>query len=119
LTITSSTASPLATNVAGVMITFASVPNGWSGYGQIQLFGVPSLPLAFTSAKVSGGRLVMAGSGGTPGAGYTLLSTTNLALPLSAWTTNGTGTFDGSGSFSNSIPIVPSVPASFFRVRIP
>jgi len=31
----------------------------------------------------------------------------------------GTGTLDGTGAFSNSIPINPLQPASFFRLRTP
>jgi hypothetical protein len=119
LTITSSSGSPLATGVASVMITFTSVPNGWSGYGQIQLFGVPTLPPSFTSTTVSGGKLMVTGANGTPGAAYTLLTTTNLALPVSAWTTNSAGVFDSNGAFSVAIPILATPPESFFRVRTP
>ena len=53
---------------------------------------------------VSGGNLVLTGTG-TPGAGYTVLSSTNVSLPLSQWTTNVTGTFDTGGNSSNAIPL--------------
>jgi hypothetical protein len=69
------------------------------------------------SIQISGGNIILTGSGGTPGAGYTWLTTTNLAAPIN-WVTNGTGTLDGSGSFSNSIPLIPG-PAVFFRLRLP
>jgi len=68
---------------------------------------------------VSGGNLILTGSGGIADAGYTLLTTTNLAIPISAWTTNATGTFNGSGAFSNSIPISQSQAAQFFLLRTP
>jgi fibronectin-binding autotransporter adhesin len=73
-------------------------------------------PPAFNSPVLSGGNLILTGTGGTPGAGYTLLTTTNL---LSAWTTNIQSTFSGTGTFSNSIPVNGSQPAQFFRLRTP
>ena len=121
LTVTSATEAPLAQNVAQVMITFTSVPNGWSGYGQIQLLGTPSVvpsTLKFGSTTLSNGSLIMVGTGGTANSGYTLLSTTNLSLPLSQWITNSTGTFNGSGAFSNSITIGASA-KEFFLLRTP
>jgi len=71
----------------------------------------------FAPVKVSGGNLILQGVGGTANAGYSLLSTTNLADPGS-WITNFTGTLDGAGAFSNSIP-VGTIPARFYRVRMP
>ena len=67
---------------------------------------------------ISGGNLILTGSSGTEGAGYTLLTTTNLTPPI-IWTTNTTGNFDGSGNFSNAIPVSTSTPATFFRIRTP
>jgi autotransporter-associated beta strand protein len=74
---------------------------------------------AIGSAVVSGGNLILTGSGGTPGGAYTWLTTTNVAAPLSTWTTNSTGTFNGSGSFSNAMTINHSEAARFFRLRVP
>jgi autotransporter-associated beta strand protein len=68
---------------------------------------------------ISGGNLILTGSGGTAGAGYTWLTSTNVATPIASWTTNTTGNFDGSGNFSNAIPVTRSVPAKFFRLRTP
>jgi hypothetical protein len=51
------------------------------------------------------------------GAAYTLLTTTNLTTPLASWSTNLTGTLDGTGSFSNAIPVNLSQPAQFFYVH--
>ena len=114
----------LATNVAAVKFDFTPQGGqdyGWSGYSEIVLQGtnLPSTtvnPPVLGKAIVSGGTLTLTGTGGTPWAGYTWLSTTNLAAPV--WVTNSTGTLDGTGAFSNSIP-VGSVPASFFRLRLP
>src|SRR5260370_17902639 len=117
VTITTATGAPLATGVGIVKFDFTnpSGENGWSGYSEIQLFAA----LGIYSATHTGGNLSLVGAGGTPGAGYTWLSTTNVAIPLSAWATNSTGGFDGNGGFSNSIPIVPSHAKRFFQLRIP
>jgi hypothetical protein len=40
-----------------------------------------------------------------------------LSAPIN-WTTNSISTLDGSGAFSNTIPINASQPANFFRMRI-
>ena len=114
----------LATNVAAVKFDFTPQGQqdyGWSGYSEIVLQGTNLPSTVVTSpvlgkATLSGGNLILTGTGGTPWAGYTWLSTTNLAAPV--WVTNSTGTLDGVGAFTNSIP-VGSVPASFFRLRLP
>jgi hypothetical protein len=115
----------LANNVYAIEVDFTHppfVPNNHSGYSEISVFGSPSGALPATAPvvgkpTVSGGNLILMGMGGTPGAGYTWLSTTNLSAPI-IWTTNSAGTLDGTGAFSNSIPIGVT-PASFFRLRIP
>jgi hypothetical protein len=68
--------------------------------------------------RISGGNLILTGAGGTPNNGYTWLVTTNLSAPIN-WTTNGTGMLDGTGSFSNAIPITATPPARFFKLRMP
>jgi autotransporter-associated beta strand protein len=75
-------------------------------------------PLVVNKPVVSGGNLILTGSVGIADAGYTLLTTTNLTAPI-MWTTNTVGNFDGSGNFSNAIPITTSTPAQFFRLRTP
>ncbi|MDR3459655.1 MAG: autotransporter-associated beta strand repeat-containing protein [Verrucomicrobiae bacterium] len=67
----------------------------------------------------SGGNVVLTGSGGAPGSGYTWLTATNVAAPSATWTTNSAGLFDGSGAFSNSIPVIPAESGRYFRLRIP
>jgi autotransporter-associated beta strand protein/T5SS/PEP-CTERM-associated repeat protein len=65
---------------------------------------------------ISNGNFVLTGTG-APGTGYTLLSTTNIALPLAQWTTNSTGTFDSGGASSNAIPL--GATNRFFLLRQP
>jgi hypothetical protein len=78
----------------------------------------PPTPPTLGAPKVSGGNLILSGTGGTPNSGYTWLTTTNLSAPI-RWTTNTAGTLDGTGAFSNAIPISATTPASFFRLRLP
>jgi len=115
----------LATNVAAVMWSMFNPPslNGYEGYDQLAVYGSPSGPLfiapSITSIYESGGNLIVSGTGGYPlNSSYTWLSTTNLSPPV-VWTTNSTGTLDGTGSFSNSIPISATQKAKFFLLRIP
>ena len=116
----------LAASVYAVKFDFTpqngSLDNGYSGYAEIVLQGVnltPSIPPVVSSPQVSGGNLMVSGTGGTPNRGYTWLSTTNLALPLSAWTISATGTLDANGAFSNSIPVNVLEPDRFYQLRMP
>ena len=78
----------------------------------------PPTPPMLGTPRASGGNLILTGTGGTPNSGYTWLTTTNLSAPIN-WTTNTTGTLDGSGAFSNAVPINATTRASFFRLRLP
>lgn len=120
--------SLLASNVAAVKFDFTSQGTedfSWSGYTQIVLEGtnqpaaVVATPPTFGRPTISGGNVILTGSGGTPFAGYTLLTATNVATPLSNWTTATNGALDGTGSFSNAVTITNPPPARFFRVRLP
>jgi hypothetical protein len=89
-------------------------------FDNVRLTGAPIVLNAPTLGvpMVSGGNLILTGNGGTPNSGYTWLTTTNLSVPVS-WMTNSTGTLNGSGAFSNAVPINATSPASFFRLRMP
>jgi hypothetical protein len=116
----------LATNVAAVNFDFTPQGTqdfGFSSYTEIVLQGtnVPSTVVQLPSPlpiKISGGNLILTGTGGTPNSGYTWLTTTNLTAPIN-WTTNTTGTLDGAGAYSNSIPVNTSTPVRFFQLRLP
>jgi hypothetical protein len=112
--------APLAINVVAVKFDFTtqsgSLDNGYSGYAEIVLQG-SSLP-GFNAPYVSGGNLILTGTG-TPGGSYDLLTSTNVAAPKAAWTTNVTGVFNSAGVFSNAIPVSASEHARFFRIKTP
>lgn len=56
---------------------------------------------------------------GIPASSYTVLTTTNTALPISSWAIAATGTFTDDGQTTNTIPIVAGEAARFFRLQQP
>lgn len=74
---------------------------------------------AFASITLSGTNIVISGTNGPAGANYSVLTATNVALPLSNWVSIATNQFDSSGNFSITRPIVPGDLQRYFRVRIP
>lgn len=112
----------LATNVAAVKFDFTPQGTqdfGWSGYSEIVLQGsnLPGPP-QFNPPYVSGGNLVLTGTG-KAGVNYLVLTSTNVAAPLANWTTNASGVVNGSGVFSNGIPFNVGEPQRFFRLLTP
>jgi hypothetical protein len=89
-------------------------------FDNVRLTAAPAVFVApaFRTLRLSGGNLVLTGNGGTPNSAYTCLVTANLTAPI-IWQTNSTGVLDGTGAFSNAIPISPSQPASFFKMIMP
>ena len=88
--------------------------------------GVLSVKLAIvpqphiTSIGLDGsGHWVLQGTNGTPGGSYSVLSSTNVAAPLMSWLTNALGTFSGTGTFSNAIPVNAALPENFYLLRVP
>jgi len=65
---------------------------------------------------VSGGVLTLAGSGGSVGDTYVLLTSTNVGASFSKWTTVTNGAYGAGGSFTISIP-APTATPSFYVVE--
>jgi hypothetical protein len=110
-------------SVSGDLTILLSVQDGpaiQADFDNVRLTQTSVAPLmapTFTTPHVSGGNMILTGTGGTPGSGYSILTTTNLSAPV-IWTTNTTGILDGAGAFSNSVPLGVD-PVRFFRVRVP
>lgn len=116
----------LASNVYAVKFDFTpqgTQDYGWSGYSQIVLQGSnlsnQATPPVVATPTQAGGNLIVTGTGGTPNLGYVWMTSTNLLIPFTNWTVAASGTLNGSGAFSNSIPINPTNPAAFFRLWVP
>ena len=77
-----------------------------------------SAALQFTNVTLRGTKLVLNGLGGISNGAVTLLASTNLLLPLTSWTASATNTFDGSGRFSLTNTVNPSVRPQFYALRV-
>jgi PKD repeat protein len=77
----------------------------------------PAAPLVINSARLSSGNFVLSGTGGSTGAPYRILCSTNLAQPYTNWTTVASSTFLSGGSFSYTTG--PTNAAGLFRVVTP
>jgi len=75
-------------------------------------------PPVIGNVGMSGGSLVLGGSGGTSGQQYRILTSINVALPLASWTPVWTNVFapDGSYSYTNASP---TSGAGFFIIVTP
>ena len=72
-----------------------------------------------TQVSLSGTNLVMSGSGGAAGYGYSVLSSTNLATPLAGWDVVGASNCDGLGGFIFTTNINSQAPQQFYVIRVP
>ncbi len=109
--------------------TFASVTPATPGPGLAwDLSGLSSGTLKVTAGAVApphiggitlaGSSVILSGSGGSPGGGYSILTSTNVALALSNWTRISSNyVFDGSGNFNVTNPASGS--REFFRIQVP
>jgi hypothetical protein len=101
-----------------VELSVAPAATYQANFDNVVLTVTPLMAPKLGAPRVSAYNLILAGTGGTPNAGYIWLVTTNLAPPVN-WQTNSSGSLDGTGSVSNSFPINPASPASFFQLRLP
>jgi hypothetical protein len=90
-------------------------PGATTNAAAFTLVALPSI----NPPTLAGNSLILTGTGATPGASYSWLTSTNVAAPLALWTTNITGVVDGTGAFSNSILIAPSEQDRFFLLKLP
>jgi len=72
-----------------------------------------------SSPTRTGTNLIFSVTGGSPTAAWYRLTTTNVALPLSSWTTNGSGVFNWLGNVSITNGINFAEPHRFFRIYAP
>jgi autotransporter-associated beta strand protein len=86
--------------------------------GRISIAGGVPAP-TMEPPQVSGGNLILAGSGGPANGSFAILSSTNVATPLTEWITNTIVNFSDSGAFSNAIPLTPGEPNRFYLLKQP
>ncbi len=64
------------------------------------------------------GGLTLSVTSGTPGGSWALLQSTNVALLLTQWQTNTTGTFDGNGNLSTNILNAATNSQNFYILKV-
>jgi len=84
--------------------------------GVLSVMALSSPTIATTT--LSGGNLVLIGSGGINGWTYYLLTSTNLNLPVAQWARVATNQFDGSGNFSVTNAVNPAAPQTYYRIQL-
>jgi T5SS/PEP-CTERM-associated repeat protein len=76
-------------------------------------------PPSLSGVTRSGTNLLFNVTGGSPGGAFTVLTSTNVTLPRTSWTTNRTGNFDWLGNATVTNAISPVTPQRYFIVRAP
>ena len=76
-------------------------------------------PPAISSFAAAGTNIVLNATNGTPNGPVTVLTSTNLTLPVAQWTTNTVNSFDGSGNFNytNAGGFSSSTPQQFYILK--
>jgi hypothetical protein len=69
-------------------------------------------------ATVSGGNFIFSGSNGPAGSNYVVLTTTNIATPLTNWTPVLTNSFDSNGNFGVTNTINPAAGRGFYLLQV-
>jgi hypothetical protein len=121
-TILSETGGAIAANVSKLKFDFTSPAgeNGYSGYAEIEVFGGVSATVytpTIATPTFANGNATIQVSGGQPNGAFTWLTSTNIAAPLSTWTTYTTGTFDANGNYSVTLPMATTDAARFFIIK--
>ena len=95
---------------------------GWTNKllvdGSIEVVSVSVAPPSFAGIAVSGTNVVISGTNGVPNANYSVLTTTNVTLPLINWSSIATNQFDSSGNFSFTNAIDANDLQRYFQVRL-
>ena len=84
--------------------------------GQINLIAAKPL---FVTAALMATNFIFAGAGGLAMSNYYVLTSTNIALPLSNWTHLATNTFDAAGLFKATNIILPGCSQLFYQIQMP
>ena len=129
LTAATSTSYVPATITGDTNLTVSFVPGTAATFWNATVVnGSPSATIPFrvtmpvaaslsTNAWLPGGtgKLVLSGTGGTPGYGYEVVAATNLSPPV-GWVPLATNVFDGGGNFSYTNTLDSGTPQLFLRL---
>jgi len=90
-------------------------------YGSIKVgSGITPIPTPpnITEISMSGTTLSITAKDGAAGGSWTLLQSTDLALPVSQWSPAASGTFDGGGNLSLNIPNLATNQQCFYLLKV-
>jgi uncharacterized delta-60 repeat protein len=88
-------------------------------FATIKYVRPPPVSLLITNALCAGTNFLLAGTGGTAGATYAVLASTNPVDPLTNWVAVATNKFKSDGTFCVTNPLDATRPHYFFRVAAP
>lgn len=86
--------------------------------GTLKVATAPAPPTV-NDVIVSGNQFVFSGTNGLMNGNFVVLTCTNAALPLSAWSRVQTNQFDANGIFHVTNVMSPGLPQQFYRIRLP
>lgn len=84
--------------------------------GIINVVTGPSQPVV-SSETISGGNFIISGTNGSAGGNYVVLTSTNIATPLTNWTPILTNSYDNTGAFHATNAINPALKRSFYIIQ--
>ena len=85
---------------------------------RLALVSAPPLPKFVASAPAGGNNFTFSGGNGIPGWAYSVLASTNLALPVSQWPVVATNLFDADGNFSFTNGPGLNAPRQFYLLKL-
>jgi autotransporter-associated beta strand protein len=85
--------------------------------GTITVTAAPTPPQITSTVLQAGNQLVSSGTGGTAFGTYWVLSSTDVAAPLAAWSPVLTNVYEFDGSFSFTNIVDPAKPTEFFMLQ--
>ncbi len=108
-------------------LSLASLPIGYAGSlvdnsGSVDLnvtVSAPPPPPSIRNLIINGSQVIVGGTNNSGAGGtYSVLTSTNVSIPLTNWTVLNSGTFDASGNFS-STNATGTNSARFYILRVP
>jgi hypothetical protein len=63
--------------------------------------------------------VILTGGGGTPNSGYLVVTSADVTLVFSNWSTLASNNFDGNGNFSFTNAVDSATPTLLYRIRLP
>ena len=84
--------------------------------GSIRVQSLVVAKPVISTVAVSGSNVIFNGSNAPTSGNYVILSSTNVAMPLSGWTRESTNPWPGTATFSITNPISSGSPQKFYRL---